>query len=740
MLGLRWQSLRTKIIAWSFVPTAIILLAVALVTYFAYQQVTEELVFERDQDLTRLSARQLTTELAEYSDVLMVLARTANIYKNNPVNQQAALQQASNRLVVFDGGVFILNTFGTVVATAPTRPKIMGKDWSNRAYFRQMVRSPGLVFSSILADGPQGQDVIVMAVPITGEQGEFLGAIAGMFRLGATNVSAFYGTIVKLRIGESGHTYLVDSTGRVIYHSDADYVGQDFSHQAVVQQVLNGKTGAIRTHDFNGRDIVAGFAPVPGTPWGLVTEESWATLTSPSQGYQQFLLALLVLGVLVPALVVAIGVKRITNPITALIGAAQAVAGGDFGQTISASTGDEIEDLASHFNRMSAQLQVSYAHLERMVAQRTKELDTLSAIAAVVSRSLNLDVILNDALDKTLQVMDVDSGGIYLLDEDAGILTMAAHRGFSPQFVTKIDYLNIGEGFSGQVVQSGEPLVVNNVSTDPRLVRTAAREEGLHSLVSVPLQAKGNVLGVIFTVTRNYHDFTEQDVGLMTAIGQQVGVAIENARFYEQAQQAAALQERQRLARELHDSATQSLYAVTMFAEAAARLLKSGDIEPAANHLQDVRETAREALQEMRLLIFELRPPILEEEGLVAALQTRLEMVEERSGLETEFKAEQIAELPPNIEESFYRVAQETLNNILKHAQARTVSVQLCQNQHTVTLEISDDGVGFDPMTIEGKGGLGLKGMTERVTLLGGQLTVNSKPGAGTKVRVEVPQ
>lgn len=911
MSGFRWRTLRTKIIAWSFVPTAIILLAVALVTYYAYQQVTEELVFERDQDLTRLSARQVATELAEYSDILTALARTADIYHNNPVEQQTALQQAGNRLVVFDGGVLLLNTFGTVVATEPDRPDILGQDWSNRAYFRQMMRSPGLVFSNVVPDGPQGSDVIVVAVPITGEQGEFLGTMMGMFRVGATTVSAFYGTIVKLRIGESGQTYLVDNNGRVIYHSDADYLGQDFSAQAVVQRVLNGETGAVRTRDLRGRDIVAGFAPVPGLPWGLVTEESWATLTSGSRGYARFLLLLLVLGVLGPALVVAFGVKRITSPITRLTGAAQAVAGGDFGQTITAATGDEIEDLAKHFNRMSAQLQVSYAHLERMVAERTNELATLSAIAAVVSRSLDLDDILNDALDKTLQVMGVEIGAIYLLDDEAGMLNVAAHRGFSANFVAEIDRLKVGEGFSGRVAQSGQPLVVKDVSADPRLTRLAVREEGLHSLASVPIRFKGKVMGVLFAATRGYREFTDQDVGLLTAIGHQVGVAIENARLfeaerwrrqqatllaemakltsgtldldevlhltaeyavealkvdhcliclcdqsggtlqcaidkgfspqvsaalrhaafqpsdqtrqvvleelqpliiqnapanphlvfqdvawpelesilmvpievggrrlgamvlgterskprlftvdegdlalamanqaglaiesarlYEQAQQVAALEERQRLARDLHDSATQSLYAVTMFAEAAARLLKSGEIELASNHLGEVRDTALEALREMRLLIFELRPPILEKEGLATALQTRLEMVEGRSGLETEFKAEGIGDLAPDIEEGLYRIAQEVLNNILKHAQARQVSVHLYRHQQTVILEIADDGIGFEPATIRGKSGLGLAGMEERAALLGGQLVVNSQPGEGTRVRVEVP-
>ena len=250
----------------------------------------------------------------------------------------------------------------------------------------------------------------------------------------------------------------------------------------------------------------------------------------------------------------------------------------------------------------------------------------------------------------------------------------------------------------------------------------------------VPIEVGGRRLGAMLLGTQrpNQRQFTADEGDLALAMANQAGLAIESARLYEQAQQVAALEERQRLARDLHDSATQSLYGVTMFAEAAARLLKSGEIELAIDHLGEVRDTALEALREMRLLIFELRPPILEKEGLVTALQTRLEMVEGRSGLETEFKAERVDDLPSEIEEGLYRIAQEVLNNILKHAQAHQVTVHLCRDQHKVILEITDDGIGFDPTTNREKGGLGLAGMEERVALLGGQLIVNSKPGEGT--------
>jgi GAF domain-containing protein/HAMP domain-containing protein len=562
--------LRTKIIAWSFVPTVIILVAVALATFIAYQRVTEELVIERDQDLTRLSAGQLATELAEYTDLLTALARTADIYRSDPAAQRDALLGASNRLAVFDAGVLILDTFGIVVATGLERPEAWGQDWSHRDCYRELLRSsmlgsPGPVFSNIMAAGPQDVEVVCIAVPITGERGELMGAMVGMFRLGATAVSAFYGDIVKLRIGEGGSTYLVDGNGRVIYHSDTSRIGEDFSAQEVVQQVLSGQVDAIRTRDAKGLDIVASFAPVPGTPWGLVIEESWATLTSGSRGYQQFLLLLLVLGVAVPILVVFVGVRQITRPITELISAAREVARGNFGRTITARTGDEVEELAKQFNLMSAQLQESYAHLERRVADRTKELAALNAIAATVSRSLDLDKILDDAVEKTLQVMEIEAGGIYLLDvrepplappatlalpghgrgagesndEEAGVLTVAAQRGFSPQFVADVDRLKVGEGFSGRVAQSGEPLVVRDVSADPRLTRKVVREEGLRSLAVVPLSSKGKVMGTLFAVTHGYREFTEQDVQLLISIGHQIGVAIENARFFEAEQRRA---------------------------------------------------------------------------------------------------------------------------------------------------------------------------------------------------------
>ena len=900
-----WRTLRVKIIAWSFIPTTIILLAVALVTFDAYRRVAEDQVISRNRELTRLSAGQLAADLTEYSDLLTSLARTVDIHGGDPSTQRDALHRAANRLVVFDAGVVILNSYGMVIAAEPDRPALLGKYWSDRDYFKQLLHSVGPTYSDVVPDGPNDTDVIVVAVPITGNLGEFRGAMAGMFQLGVPSVSSFYGGIVKLRIGESSKTYLVDSNRRIFYHSDINRIGEQLPPTGIAQRLMAMNVGEYRFEDADGKDVIASYSPVRGTPWVLVSEESWSTLMSSSEGHRQFLLFLLALGVVFPALVVTAGVTKITGPIARLIDGAKEVAGGRFGQTIEVSTGDELEELAKQFNIMSAQLRESYTDLERKVEYRTRELATINAIAAAVSRSLDLDEVLQEALDKTMETLGMQAAGIYLLDEGDGLLHLVAHQGLSAEFAAGVDRMEVGEGFSGRVVQTGQPLVIRDVPTDPRLARPVAMAQGLRSLASVPLSSKGKTFGALYVATYNPREFSAQDIQLLSSIGHQVAVAIENARLfeaeqrraeqfrmiaevgrriasilavdellreiarlvkealggnvvciglvegdeliiragegacwerenfhppklrvgidgitgwvaktgepllvpdvsrdsryrlmsgaeetrselavplktkdeiigvldvqsdqvnafdesdlvvlqslayqaavaienarlYEQAQRLAIVEERNRLARDLHDSVTQAVYSVTLYAEASARLLSSGQIDMAAEHLRDLRGTAQQALREMRSLIFELRPPVLEQEGLVAALHARLDAVEGRSGVKTEFLVEGDRALPAEMEKELYHIAQEALNNALKHAQAGSIKLHLNLGEQTVTMEIADDGAGFDLVEAEDSGGMGLKGMQERAARLGGKLMVESGSGEGTRLKVEV--
>jgi signal transduction histidine kinase len=217
-------------------------------------------------------------------------------------------------------------------------------------------------------------------------------------------------------------------------------------------------------------------------------------------------------------------------------------------------------------------------------------------------------------------------------------------------------------------------------------------------------------------------------------------LAIESDHLQAQADRLVVIEERQRLARELHDSVTQSLYAVTLYAEASLRLLSKGDAPGALVNLEEAKATAQEALREMRLLIFELRPSALEKDGLIAALQYRLEAVEARVGIRTEFHVEGDDNLGPALQEEIYRIAQEALNNVLKHAQASRVTVELTLGADDCNLVVRDDGVGLDAWLSQARGGLGLSNMRERARRIGGFLSIEGKPGKGTEVRVSVPR
>jgi signal transduction histidine kinase len=253
----------------------------------------------------------------------------------------------------------------------------------------------------------------------------------------------------------------------------------------------------------------------------------------------------------------------------------------------------------------------------------------------------------------------------------------------------------------------------------------------------MPLHADGNVIGVLEVIDKP-GGFVKDDVRIVSLFANQSAINIEHARLNQQAGQVAVLEERQRMARELHDSAVQSLYSMTLYADAAALALAAGKQDVTVNHLQELRDTARNAMHDMRLLIFELHPPALEMEGLVTALRVRLAAVEARAGLQTKLEIAEERRLPIMIEQELYRIAQEALNNVMKHAGARHVTIRLQFTDTTVCLQVCDDGIGFDPLTARNAGGMGLRSFEERAAKVGGRVTLESSPGEGTTVMVSI--
>jgi nitrate/nitrite-specific signal transduction histidine kinase len=428
------------------------------------------------------------------------------------------------------------------------------------------------------------------------------------------------------------------------------------------------------------------------------------------------------------------------RPLQTLIAATQEVARGQFGGTVALESGDEMETLANHFNRMSAELAASYEQLEMRLAARTRELAALNAIAAVVSHGQEPGEMLRAGLDEALAVMEMAAGGVYLLDEAGQALQLVAHRGLDGSPVAGAEPIPLGEGFAGPVVASGEPLLVPNLSAEPLPVLAAAGLNPFQALASFPLRASGKVLGAFFVLAATPRPFSAADVELLTSMGRQMGVAVENARLLQQVEQAATLEERQRLARELHDAVTQTLFSASLIAEVLPELWEKNELL-ARQRLTDLHALSRGALAEMRTLLLELRPTALVESNLTDLLQQLGAALRGRCELEVELSVEgtpPAGGLLPEVQIALYRIAQEALNNIARHAGASHVVIQLAFGAAGVLLEIADDGCGFDAGTGR-PDSFGLVIMRERASQIGAELQVDSAPEAGTRITVIVP-
>lgn len=373
---------------------------------------------------------------------------------------------------------------------------------------------------------------------------------------------------------------------------------------------------------------------------------------------------------------------------------------------------------------------------EEALQKANNEISALYHVASVTSASLDLDTILESSLECVLETMKSEMGLIHLWDNQDEELRLAAHHGISSDLMMKMERVSLGKGLTGWVFKHGKPIMTSNLQVGFAGSHAICSDLD-NAFLGVPMRAKGKVVGVFSILAQSKRVFGSDEVALLGSIADQVGIAVENARLYQQAEHLAILEERQRLAQDLHDSVTQSLYSLTLLAEASRRLLKSGNLEQAEDYLTRLGETALDSLKEMRLLVYNLRSPILED-GLVVALQQRLAAVERRAGVKANLIASDIPKLPATTEESLYRIAQEALNNAIKHARADSVIIRILSEKNHIKMEIEDNGIGFDPAAVDTHQGMGLANMNERVKRLGGSLDIISSANNGTRISVIV--
>jgi len=381
----------------------------------------------------------------------------------------------------------------------------------------------------------------------------------------------------------------------------------------------------------------------------------------------------------------------------------------------------------------------------RELQQLRQQADALALVVASVTASpASLEQTLPVLAQSVVQATGVVACGIVLVEQ--GVPRIAGTSGMPEGYMAGMSTIWQKRAQSSHVwVPGWERLLIvhhfcQTFLANPRYapIHDYLRTVNWQTMVRVPLIYQNRCLGFLAGYYEEGAGPSETDITFLITVTNHAAIAVEHARLLAHTQREATLQERQRLARELHDSVTQSLYSMTLFAEAGRRLAEAGDLEQVKTYLSRLGETLHQSLKEMRQLVYELRPSALEQEGLVGDLQLRCDAVWEGARLQTHVLVEEGWNLSASQEAQLYRIAVEAFNNTLKHAQATTVTVRIRAHAQAVEMEIADDGKGFNRDDVEGKGGIGLLSMRERAERLGGSLTILSTRGQGTRIRVHM--
>ncbi|MGW5739711.1 MULTISPECIES: GAF domain-containing sensor histidine kinase [Streptomyces] len=371
-------------------------------------------------------------------------------------------------------------------------------------------------------------------------------------------------------------------------------------------------------------------------------------------------------------------------------------------------------------------------------------LDAVSSALLAMSRQLEVRDVLKTIVASARELLDAEYAALGVPDDHGGFAQFVVD-GVSDEQWRAIGPLPRQHGILAAMLHKAEPERLADVRKDPRFEGWPSAHPDMSDFLGLPIRYGGETLGALFLANKNCPKpdggcgFTADDEELLSILAQHAAIALTNARLYERSRELTIAEERSRLAHELHDAVSQKLFSLRLTAQAAAALVDR-DPARAKGELQQVAVLAAEAADELRAAVVELRPAALDEDGLVATLRTHTQVLDRAHSAAVTFESHAVRALPAAQEEAMLRVAQEALHNALRHSGAERVRVTLVRRGTGAVLSVSDDGCGFEPREIRRAGRhLGLVSMRDRAGGVGGRLTVESEPGKGTTIEMEVP-
>jgi len=691
----------------------------------------------------------LTEEYAaDRATIVLFLAREHEYYSmlNGPVRERLRFFVSQSPEIE---ELFLVDLDGHVVLSTDAERERM--DTGDQLFFQQGLKGPfaqlpfGSGNFSVLSDS---EAAIFIAKPVLTAAGQTFGILVG--RVGPEPLRQILADQTG-GLSDGGKSYLVDQMHMLITASNLVAARSDHlvGQSEGIDSILATKTQHSGSYiDYRGIQVMGVSRWMTELQAALFVEQDQSAVFRSVFTSLGVNLGITLLIVLLAAAISSYISKSIATPLVDLADTATQIAAGDLTRRTMVLREDEVGVVARAFNSMTHQLRDLISSLEQRVTERTQtlqrralQLETSAQVSQEITSILEIDALLTQVAQLIQEAFGYSHVHVFLVDRDG-------HKpDFNPQLLLRassgetslqLQRLEIGpDSLNGHVAQSNQAVLVNDVTQEPRYLADGLLPETRSELV-IPLRVGQQVIGTLDVHSDQRDAFTPQDVLVLQSLGDQIAIAIENARLYRRSRALAVLEERNRLARELHDSVTQSLYGLVVYAGAGRQVIESGEADLAKGHLARIEQAAQQALKEMRLLVYELRPPALEEDGLVGALRQRLEAVEGRTGVTVDLQVHGVVDLPAQVEEGLFRIAHEALNNVLKHAAAASVTVQIQVDDRGIELTVVDDGVGFDDAG--DTGGLGLTSMSERAQGLDATLTIQSGPGEGTKVNVRKPK
>ena len=378
----------------------------------------------------------------------------------------------------------------------------------------------------------------------------------------------------------------------------------------------------------------------------------------------------------------------------------------------------------------------------KSLLKRNTPLHTLNHLSSIISQP-SLEKALGEALDQLLVITRADIGTVHVIDPKAQDLKLIASRGVSPCFVDAESRIPLGACLCGEAALTGKPVFSPDLAaTDPRLSRTACRDERFRSVVSIPLKSRERVLGVLTIYAKQPHHFSSMDQDLLVLVGHQMGLTIENAQLHERTRELAVLEERRLIAQEIHDGIAQSLAYLNLETLRLEELLKTHPQQQALSALAEIRREIQSTYEDIRELLIGFRAKFNEDESLSEVLDRFVRNFSQRTGIQVDIvHPRRTPPLTPTAQIQVFRIIQEALANIRKHASAQQATVILSSTPHSLEIQVRDNGIGFDPQEISRRlqSTMGLEIMKERVSHLRGSLQMESQPGKGTTLLIRIP-